>query len=144
MNQITKYIGMLAILSVAWSIAISSDYIGTAEAGGSTQKVYHDGPIQAFESYQGEPFVELVSVVELSAKSPDTSRTTIKAYAGSLDIIDVQILVTSDIDSETASINGIQALSSSVTNVLLKVNDPNSVTTEILNYQIKAINTQVF
>jgi len=137
MNKIIKYAGFVAILSVAWSIAISSDYIGTAEAGGSTQKVYHDGPIQAFESFKGEPFVELVSVTTFSAESPDTSRATIKAYAGSLNIIDVQILVTSDIDSETASINGIQSLSSSVTNVLLKVNDPNSVTTEILNYQIK-------
>ena len=137
MNKIIKYAGFVAILSVAWSIAISSDYIGTAEAAGSTAKVHPTGSAQDFQSYQGEPFVELVSVVELSAKSPDTSRTTIKAYAGSLDIIDVQILVTSDIDSETASINGIQSLSSSVTNVLLKVNDPNSVTTEILNYQIK-------
>ncbi len=137
MNQITKYIGMLAILSVAWSIAISSDYIGTAEAAGSTAKVQPTGSAQDFQSYQGEPFVELVSVVKLSEKSPDISRTTIKAYAGSLDITDVQILVTSDIDSETASINGMQALSSSVTNVLLKVKDPNSVTTEILNYQIK-------
>ncbi len=137
MNKIIKYAGFVAILSVAWSIAISSDYIGTAEAAGSTAKVHPTGSAQDFQSYQGEPFVEVVSVVELSAHSPDKSRATIKAYAGSLNIIDVQILVTSDIDSETASINGIKSLSSSVTNVPLKVNDPNSVTTEILIYQIK-------
>jgi len=32
MNQKTKYIGLLAILSVAWSIAITSDYIEIADA----------------------------------------------------------------------------------------------------------------
>ena len=139
MNKIIKYAGFVAILSVALSIAISSDYIGTAEANGSTQKVYHDGPIQAFESLKGEPFVEIVSVKRFSAESSDISRVTIKAYAGSLDITDVQILVRSDNARETASINGIQAHSSSITFVLLKVKDPNSVTAEILNYQIKAI-----
>ena len=131
-----KYLGLLTII-LLFTIAMSSDYIGTAEANGYTQKVYHDGPIQAFESLKGEPFVEIVSVKRFSAESPDISRVTIKAYAGSLDIIDVQILVTSGTARETASINEIQALSFSITNVLLKVKDPNSVTTEILNYQIK-------
>jgi len=139
MNKIIKYAGFVAILSVAWSIAISSDYIGTAEANGSTQKVYDDGPIQAFESLKGEPFVEIVSVKRFSAESPDISRVTIKAYAGSLDITDVQILIRSDnFDKEIVSINEIQAHSFSITSVLLKVKDPNSVTTEILNYQIKS------
>ncbi len=32
MNQKIKYIGLLAILSVAWSIAISPDYIDDADA----------------------------------------------------------------------------------------------------------------
>jgi len=123
MNKIIKYAGFVVILSVAWSIAISSDYIGTAEA----------------KSLKGEPFVEIVSVKRFSAESPDISRVTIKVYAGSLDITDIQILVKSYVTKETVSINEIQAHSFSITSVLLKVKDPNSVTTEILNYQIKAI-----
>lgn len=115
-----KYLGLLTIIPL-FTIAISSYYIGTAEA----------------ESLKGEPFVEIVSVKRFSAESPDISKVTIKAYAGSLDIIDVQILVTSSTARETASINEIQALSFSITSVLLKVKDPNSVTAEILNYQIK-------
>jgi len=139
MKQEIKRIGLLVILPLLLASFALYD-IGEAEGLPPEDPVVRGESLPDFESLKGEPFVEIVSVKRFSAESSDISRVTIKAYAGSLDITDVQILIRSDnFTKETVSINEIQAHSFSITSVLLKVKDPNSVTTETLNYQIKAI-----
>lgn len=135
MNTKLKYVGILALLPL-FTLALSPDLIGTAEANGSTQKVYATEPIADFASYTGEPFVDVTSVSQFSGESPDTYKVTIKAHTGSLDIANVQILVKSDIDSSMTSINGMSALSSSVSTLMLKAKDPGSFTAEILGWAL--------
>ena len=137
MNQKIKYLGLLAILPML-TLALSPDYIGTAEAGTSSvaHKIGLPQPAESFESYKGEPFVEVVSVTEFSAKSPDKYKVAIKAHSGNADISNLQILVESDIRSDIIEITGISAGSTSIANVLLVAFDPASVTVEILDWTL--------
>ncbi len=135
MNTKLKYVGILALLPL-FTMALSPDLIGTAEAGGTNQKVYATEPIAAFASYAGEPFVEVTSVSLFGAQSTDLYKVTIKAHTGSQNIADLQILVKSDIDSGMISISDMSALSSSVSTLMLKANDPGSFTAEILGWAL--------
>ena len=122
MNKTIKYAGLVAILSVAWSIAISSDYIGVADAKKA------DGI--------AIPIVGIVSVNNYSAESPNTYNAVFQLQAGDSNIEKVEIVVKSDIDAVLTNINGLFAHDTSINSVKIGANDPSSITAEIFKYQI--------
>ena len=132
MNQITKYIGLLAILPLVM-VALAPELIGDAYAQiaeGSPGIVSSEVP------KIDPPVIRIISVTNFSGESENTFNAIFQLSAGNENIEDVQIVIESDRDVVWTIVNGLFAHDSSINSVKIQVIDPTSITAIIVDYQI--------
>jgi len=167
MTQKIKYIGLLAILLPLFSVAMSIGYISEAYAvntsttggvGATTPKAFGTtgqtcgqgscaGTIGGFNGVidetkmapvEGGPFVKLTQVNKASANSENLYKVTYDVFAGEKDVVDVFILIKSDVDKDSSTVAGISAEASSITTTLITASDPASITVDVLRWNINS------
>lgn len=81
------------------------------------------------------PSVKEVGIISGSANSDNLFKAMYNVYAGDKDVVFVKLLVTSDTDSMMTSIGGIGFTGFSPVSVLLKANDPSTISALIVDWQ---------
>jgi len=159
MNQKIKNVGLLAILPI-FMIALAPDYIGEADAAtqyskGTPNQSFGSagspvcggalcgestGNIQPTQLQTNEepridpPVIWIVSVNNFSDESPNTFNAVFELSAGSQNLVNIQVLVESDTQKVLTTTGGIFAYDSVINTVKIKAQDPNSVTTTIVDF----------
>ena len=119
MNQVLKYAGLLAIVPLL-AVALVPNYIGDAEASGSTAKVH----------------AKLLGVSQLSADSPDKFKAVFDVYAGEQNAINIQLTVSSDRETIQTAAGNLLAGSHAVTTVIIKASDASSISGQIAEWDV--------
>jgi len=167
MNTKLRQIGLLAILLPLFTVALSIGYISEAYAvntsttggvGANTPKAFGTsgqtcgqgpcaGTIGGFNGVidetkmipvEGGPFVKLTQVNKASANSENLYKVTYEVFAGENDMVDLFLLVKSDNDKVSTNIAGISAEASSTTVSLIKAFDPETISVEMLRWEINS------
>jgi len=167
MTQKIKYIGLLAILLPLFTVALSIGYISEAYAvntsttggvGATTPKAFGSfgqtcgqgscaGTLGGFNGVidetkmipvEGGPFVKLTQVNKASANSENLYKVTYNVFSGEKDVVDLFLLVKSDTDKVSTNIAGISAEASSTTVSLIKALDPETISVEMLRWDINS------
>jgi len=167
MNQKIKNIGLLAILLPLFTVALSIGYISEAyavntsttggvgatapKAFGTSGQTCGQGPcigILGGESgiidetkmtpVEGGPFVKLTQVNKASANSENLYKVTYDVFAGDIDVVDLFLLVKSDIGKVSTNVGGISAEASSTTTSLIKAFDPETISVDLLRWEINS------
>jgi hypothetical protein len=81
------------------------------------------------------PSVKEVAVISGSANSDDLFKAMYNVYAGDKDVVFVKLLVKSDTDSMITTIGGIGFTGFSPVSVLLKADDPSTISAIIVDWQ---------
>ena len=155
MNQKTKYIGLLAILSVAWSIAISSDYIGEADA--SNEHFVAIEKLKVLNAIPEQPTAELSLVQVFEPKESAATQIPTKGFvprsaddnaatyqvlyrvsnAVDSDVRNIEISVNSDTQTISGELQGDLTLKRSIISVLIQAHDPASISAEIVDFDFR-------
>ncbi len=145
MKQITKYIGMFAILPLVM-VALAPNYIGDAEARNSVDRdVVLPGPEpdvnltlkQVFEPQESD--LNPVKGERYSSQSSDsvTYQVVYNVYnSGETDVKNVKISVQSDSETIDAKLTGKLAPRSSTITVFVEASDPSSITAKIVGFEV--------
>jgi len=159
MNKTIKNVGLLAILPL-FMIALAPDYIVEADAAtqyskGTPNQSFGSagspvcggalcgestGNIQPTQLQTNEepridpPVIWIVSVNNFSDESPNTFNAVFELSAGSQNLVNIQVLVESDTQKVLTTTGGIFAYDSVINTVKIKAQDPNSVTTTIVDF----------
>ncbi len=159
MNKTIKNVGLLAILPI-FMIALAPDYIGEADAatqfskGNPNQSFGSAGSLVCGGALCGEsttnaeptqvvsnevpkidpPVIWIISVNNFSGESPNTFNAVFELSAGSQNLVNIQVLVESDTQKVLTTTGGIFAYDSVINTVKIKAQDPNSVTTTIVDF----------
>ncbi len=151
MNQKLRYVGLLAILPLL-TVALSSAYLTEAEAVGGLGvgeaeerlKVSEPAPTVELSLAQiGEP--SPASVAQKSYKGfyeeqYDTTQTFRAIYivqnAADSDVRDIEILVTSDLETVQAELQGKLDSKHSVIVAMIKAKDPDSISAKITGWNL--------
>ncbi len=128
MNQTIKNVGLLAILPL-FMVAMAPSYIGDADALLGIGRSVTNVP-------GATPDIQILEVVNYSAKSPQTFNAVYKITSGDTDLENIQILFKSDKGNVQTTIGSLVAHSSSINTVKISAQDPSSVTAEVISYQI--------
>jgi len=113
----------------------SYDYLSTiiAAEDPTTITVTKPDVTKTFEQNFEEPSVEILDVSDISTQS-QIYRVVIETSAGTENLANVRVLVQSD--SESMYINtSVFAESSNTSHVLIKTNNPDSITAEVVSYK---------
>ena len=160
MNQITKYIGLLAILPLAM-VAIAPNYIGEADA--SNQHFVAIEKLKVLNAVAEEPTAELslVQVFEpIETKSfsvkvvghnpftgfvPTSTADNAATYqvlyrvlnAVDSDVRNIEISVSSDTQTVSGELQGDLEIKRSIISVMIQAHDPASISAEIVDFDFK-------
>jgi hypothetical protein len=146
MKQITKYIGMFAILPLVM-VALAPNYIGDAEARDSVNRdVVLADPVpdvdltlkQVFEPQESD-----TTSVKTERYSSETSDSItyqvvyIVSNSGETDVKNVMISVQSDTETVDADLSGSKSgRNSSLITVFVEASDPSSITAKIVGFEV--------
>ncbi len=145
MKQITKYIGMLAILPLVM-VALAPNYIGDAEARNSVNRdVVLAEPVpdvnltlkQVFEPQESD--LNPVKGERYSSQSSDsvTYQVVYNIYnSGETDVKNVMISVHSDMETVEGKLSGKLDVKHSTITVLVKAVEPVLINAKIVGYEI--------
>jgi len=145
MKQITKYIGMLAILPLVM-VALAPNYIGDAEARNSVNRdVVLAEPVpdvnltlkQVFEPQESD--LNPVKGERYSSQSSDsvTYQVVYSVYnSGETDVKNVMISVHSDMETVDSTLSGNLSPRSSTITVFVEANDPASISAKIIGFEV--------
>ena len=154
MNQKTKYIGMLAIISLVM-VAIVPNYIGEADA--SNQHFVAIEKLKVLNAVSEQPTAELSLVqvfepAETAAtqiptkgfvpRSADDGATTYKVLYRVLNAVDsdvrnIEISVSSDTQTVSGELQGDLEIKRSIISVMIQAHDPASISAEIVDFDFK-------
>ena len=145
MNQKLKQVGLFAILAV-FSMSLTTSFVGDAEASSSTKDPKFRAELMEELKTESSPSLKLVSIND-PATRPGTDFvvsekiTTFKVlYAvvnpTNVDLRNVEILVTSDIESVNAELRGSHDGDRSIISFQIDAVDPASVNAQITGYEI--------
>ncbi len=145
MNQKLKQVGLFAILAV-FSMSLTTSFVGDAEASSSK-----DSKFRAQQLLEN-PVVEVSpSLQQVIIKDPNTRPGTDFVVSGdvttfkvvynvvnpvNIDLRNVEILVTSDIESVNAELRGSHDGKRSIITFEIDAVDPASVSAQITGYEI--------
>lgn len=79
-----------------------------------------------------EPYLKKIAQGKLSTKLPDY-KVTYQVFAADYNLNNVQVMVSSDLDSKQQAVGNIFAKNSNKATFLIKASDPNSITAEIVS-----------
>ena len=145
MKQITKYIGMFAILPLVM-VALAPNYIGDAEARDSVNRnVVLADPVpdvnltlkQTFEPHESdESPVESSRYAQESSDSVTYQVVYYVSNSGETDVKNIKISVQSDTETVDAELSGKLAPRSSTITVFVEASDPSSITAKIVGFEV--------
>ena len=146
MKQITKYIGMLAILPLVM-VALAPNYIVDAEARNSVDRdIVLPDPVPDVEltlTQMSEPQLSTESSVKASRPAQESSDSVTYRVVykitnfGETDVKNVMISVQSDTETVDAKlIKNKSGRNSSLITVFVKAIDPSSITGKIVGFQV--------
>ena len=146
MKQITKYIGMFAILPLVM-VALAPNYIGDAEARDSVNRdvvladPVPDVNLTLKQTY--EPQTSDLTSVESSRYAQESSDSVTYrvvyhvSNSGETDVKNVKISVHSDTETVDADLVGSKAgRNSSLITVFVEASDPSSITAKIVGFEV--------
>lgn len=144
MNQKLKQVGLFAILAV-FSMSLTTSFVGDAEASSSKDPKFRAQQIEELKT-ESSPSLKLVFIND-PATRPGTDfvvsekiTTFNVVYAvlnpANVDLRNVEILVTSDIESVKAELSGSHDGDRSIITLEIDAVDPASVSAQITGYEI--------
>ena len=157
MNTKLKPIGLLAVTLSLFSVTLMFGFGGDAYAintgtidDGAGDKRFGSGTkgsmpdasiekkaqtVEAKVDLQG-PYFNLIAVQQASANSDNLYNAIFDVYAGDVNSLDIQLLVTSDKESIIAMAGSLNAGSHAVTTVKIRADDSSSIGGEVLGWNV--------